>query len=479
MDTNDEAGLSRRSMLKNMSAGASGVIAGAALAQPSAAAAAPAAEEHNVYGAPPGTGISMPPYYLPTPSVRNRNVYFPATEPLGPDEMRIIFMGSQPWPPRLSQAAECIMRELGDRKRLFFDFGPGCMRNIVAHQVPIAEIDNIFLSHLHADHIAELPYLWSFSPFAGRFKPIHIIGPSGRTPDLGTKAMWEGMKKFLAWGTQAFQGTGPMPAMDSDDITEFDFKDDGGVCYDKDGVRVIHWRRSHAMDGASAFRLDWNGLSFVYTGDGKPDQLTAKYGKGADVFVSEMAVDIINLWAMKQGLPPVFGALTLDIHHTTHYGFGYLANLVQPRLAMATHLSFDRELLNEMSAGVRMHYKGFFAYGIDNTVINVTKDRIWIREAALSDLAGVRSPDPQWVFQNMFDGKIPLQLPKPKYTVAGNQEKAVRDLEIDPALFTPKDQMRNWVREFPQDARPEDFIPRPLGGPQMLVPAGLPGKKGN
>ena len=97
--------------------------------------------------------------------------------------------------------------------------------------------------------------------------------------------MWTGMKKFLAWSTQAFEGFGPMPAVETDDITEFDFHDDGGVCYDKEGVRVIHWRRSHAMDGASAYRLDWKGLSFVFTGDGKPDMLTAKYAKGADVFV--------------------------------------------------------------------------------------------------------------------------------------------------------------------------------------------------
>jgi ribonuclease Z len=417
--------------------------------------------EHNVYGAPPGTGISLPPYYLPTPSVKNRNIYFPSTEPLGPDEMRITFMGSQPWPPRISQAAECIMVELGNGKRFFFDFGPGCMRNIVAHQVPICEVDNVFLTHLHADHICELPYLWSFAPFAGRIKPIHIIGPSGNTPELGTRAMWEGMKKFLAWSSKAFQGTMPMPAMDRDDITEFDFRDDGGVCYDKDGVKVIHWRRSHAMDGCCAFRLDWNGLSFVYTGDGKPDHLTARYAKGADVFVSEMALDIINLWAMKQGVSPLYGAVTLDIHHTTHYGFGYLANLVQPRLAMATHLSFDRELLNEMSAGVRLHYKGFFAYGVDNVVVSVTRDAIWIREAAITDNAGVRSPDPLWVVENLYDGKVPAEFPKMKYTVKDNQEQAVRDLEIDPALFTPKDQIRPWVREWPQDVKPEQLMPQP------------------
>jgi ribonuclease Z len=205
--------LSRRDMLKTMGVAAGGIAAVGLTPAEGAGKQQTIPDEHNVYGAPAGSGISMPPYYMPTPSVKNRNIYLPGTEAIGPDEMRITFMGSQPWPPRLSQAAECIMVEVGNGKRYFFDFGPGCLRNIVANQVPICEVDNIFLTHLHADHIGELPYLWSFSPFAGRLKPIHIIGSSGRMHGLGTKAMWEGMKKFLAWGTRAFQGTGPMPSM--------------------------------------------------------------------------------------------------------------------------------------------------------------------------------------------------------------------------------------------------------------------------
>jgi ribonuclease Z len=119
-----------------------------------------------------------------------------------------------------------------------------------------------------------------------------------------------------------------------------------------------------------------------------------------------------------------------------------------------------------MIAGVRMFYKGFFTFGIDGTVINSTKDRVWIREAALSNYAGIRSPDPQWMIQNMYGGKIPTELPKQKYTVAGNQEQAVRDLEIDPALFTPKDQMRQWVREWPQNVSVKDVLGAPSGGSQ-------------
>ncbi len=289
----------------------------------------------------------------------------------------------------------------------------------------------------------EPAYLWQFAPFNGRWKPLRVIGPSGRTPAMGTRAMCDHMKKMCVW-TSAW-AVGPMADGYDFEVTEFGFDDDGGVCYEKDGVKVTHWRRSHGVDSASAYRLDWNGLSFVWTGDGKPDKLTAKYAKGVDVFVTEMAVDMVNLWALKQGVPPVLGALTIDNLHTPHYAVGYLSNLIQPRLAMATHVSFDRELIGEMMAGVRTHYKGFFALGIDHTVVNATKDRVWIREAAFPESTNTARPSMEWFIQNNFGGNMPEEITV-KNPLTANQEKSVRDLEIDPSLFTPTDQVWDWAR---------------------------------
>ena len=73
----EKINLDRREMLKTMGAAAAGIAAGG-LASAEAAEGQPAeAGETNPYGSPPGTGISMPPYYLPTPSVKNKNNYFP------------------------------------------------------------------------------------------------------------------------------------------------------------------------------------------------------------------------------------------------------------------------------------------------------------------------------------------------------------------------------------------------------------------
>ena len=126
----------------------------------------------NPYGGGPNTGITLPPYYRPTPSVTNANTFFPGMEELGDDEMRISFVGSSPLPPTRAQAGTAIMVELGNGKRFFFDLGPGCLRNIVALQVPLQTVNDIFITHLHVDHYGELPYIYAFSPWMGRWKPL-------------------------------------------------------------------------------------------------------------------------------------------------------------------------------------------------------------------------------------------------------------------------------------------------------------------
>lgn len=97
--------------------------------------------------------------------------------------------------------------------------------------------------------------LLPFSAWAGRWKqPLRVTGPSGRTPDLGTNAMVAGMKQMLKWHIEALDAC-PIGDSYEVEVNEFDWKDENGICYDKNGVTIRHWRRSHVRDGASAYRL--------------------------------------------------------------------------------------------------------------------------------------------------------------------------------------------------------------------------------
>ena len=412
----------------------------------------------NPYGPRPGGGISLPDYYRPTPSVKNRNVYFGGTEPLGPGEMRVSFLGSTPWPPTRTQSGTSMLVELGNNgpqpRRFFFDLGNGSVKNAIALQVPPALINDIFISHLHTDHYADLPYSYPFTAWSGRWQPLRLYGPSGRTKKLGIKYMAKHMRKMAKWHEEKFTHT-PMGDGYEMDVTEFDWKDENGVCYDQDGVVVRHWPRSHVKDGASAFRLDWEeyGLSFVWTGDGRPDEMTAKYAAGADVFVSEGQLDTPSLQALKFGMPEDVLQYTIDSWHTMYYAAGYLFNEVQPRIAAINHYEAGGGATDaESIAEIRSNWDGLFMWGgPDVQILNVTKDAIWAREAALPEGAAVASMDPRMMLPPGQPLPDKIEIPRPKMPREEQQEQFLRDMEIDPHLYYPDDAYRPPTQTWPEE----------------------------
>lgn len=458
----EKPGHSRRDFL---SKGAVGMGTMAALGTPGIAQAAeneapvpPATlpPETNPYGKSPGGGISLPPYYKPWSSIKNNNFYMPGTETLPKNEMRISFLGSTPWPPTQLQSGTSILVELGtgedQPRRFFFDMGNGSIRNAIAMQVPAPLINDIFLTHLHADHYADLPYMYPFRAFSGGFTPLRVYGPSGRTPELGIKHMIKHMREMNRWHEENFNAC-PIGDGFEIDVTEFDWKKEFGEVYNKDGVKVHSWPRSHVKDGAVAYRLDWEdaGLSFVFTGDGRPDELSAKYGKGADVFVSEGTIDVPQLSAMKLGAPSELWEYTIDIFHTMYYAAGYLFKKTQPRMAAICHYEYAGEGLEaESVAEVRANWDGLFMFGgPDVQVVNVSKHAIWSREASLPKGAAPPAMDPRWLLKP--GEKLPetMTLPTPRLPREKQQEQFVRDLEIDPYLYYPPDVYRKPVQKWP------------------------------
>lgn len=378
----------------------------------------------------------------PQPWLTSAANWFPRTEEVQPEEMRIIFMGSAPIL-RPGQMNTSIFVQLGNGENFVFDIGEGSIANYAAAGFALNELDKIFITHLHVDHFGSLPYLYVFGGWSGRWhNPLQVYGPSGRGPEDGTAAMVEGLKKMVGWHRDAFS-VFPVGQGHDIEVHEYDFRDNGGVIYDKDGVRIIHWQRSHAKDGASGYRLDWNGMCFVWTGDGRPSQLDVEYAKGCDVYVTEVQTELVEISSGVQGVPPFLGRYTIDTHHTPGYAAGYVANLVQPRLFMTTHMPFDPYLNEETVAEVREHWSGPYHFGApDGIVVNVTKDSLWVREGILPDYPNNRAP--QFNFANEQ-----LVVPAPPKSREEIQEAFVREQEIDPAEYYPEGYHPELLTEWP------------------------------
>ena len=153
------------------------------------------------------------------------------------------------------------------------------------------------------------------------------------------------------------------------------------------------------------------------------------------------------------GLPAMITNQTIDTAHTVHYAVGYLTKQVNPRVAMVTHTAFDEDLLPEILAGIRVHWDGLFQFGApDGVVVNVTKEAIWTRNAALSEAASPASPSKSEA-KELFDlgpTHLSVDFPDPVHNVTDVQEEFVREKEIDPNLYYPSDVNRELVRVFPK-----------------------------
>ena len=114
----------------------------------------------------------------PTGKLKDPNVYFPGTEPLAPDEMRVVSCGTGMPTARESQAASCFLVELGNGDKFLFDVGTGSAARIGSLNIPYDFLNKIFISHLHTDHLGDFPAYFIGGWVAGR-QPIRNTFPTG------------------------------------------------------------------------------------------------------------------------------------------------------------------------------------------------------------------------------------------------------------------------------------------------------------
>ena len=140
-----------------------------------------------------------------TKGLTKQPTYFPNTEELRSDEMRVTALGTgMPTPLTRAQKSTAWLVELGNGDVFIFDIGTGSMENLFGLRPDFSRMDKIFLSHLHSDHFGDLDAFIVGSWLSGRYTPLHVYGGSGETPELGTKAAVESLVKNLGLG---FEGT--------------------------------------------------------------------------------------------------------------------------------------------------------------------------------------------------------------------------------------------------------------------------------
>lgn len=274
--------------------------------------------------------------------------------------MKVTLLGTGSGPVvRLNRYQTTTLVEAGGEK-LLFDCGRGVLLRMVEAGVPIESVTKVFLTHLHSDHVVDLPDML-LTPWAGRTArkvPLEVWGPEG------TVDMMDHLQKAFAFDIHIRRDVDEKFSPEGIKVTSHDVKE--GVVYEKNGVKVTAFLVDHGpVKPAYGYRVDYAGRSIALSGDTRPSENLVRYSKGVDVLIHE-ALDPEMFHKIPNAFTPAQAA-SIIAHHTTPEQVGNIFTKVGPKLAVLSHTDGSAELL----AKVKKAYSGRLEMGDDLMVIEV------------------------------------------------------------------------------------------------------------
>ena len=277
--------------------------------------------------------------------------------------MNVTLIGTGEPVPRMDRFGPSTLVEAGG-KRLLFDVGRGATQRLWAQlNIPLREIDGVFITHFHSDHLTGIPDLWLTGwlppPFGRRTTPFRVYGPKG------IQSILEGMRQAFEPNIQIRIADEKLP----EDGVKFDVKEfsGNGVIFNEQGLIVTAFAVDHGelIKPSYGYRIDYGERSVVISGDTRFDENLIEMARGTDVLIHEVAAAHPELISFDERIQ-----LILD-HHTTPEEAGIVFSRATPKLAVYTHFvllsgpGVPEVTLEELVERTRKNYSGPLQIGED------------------------------------------------------------------------------------------------------------------
>ncbi len=186
--------------------------------------------------------------------------------------MKFTVLGSGTGWPRLERGAPGYLLQVAG-ENILFDIGPGTIYRLLKIGINISEIDGIFLSHFHPDHVTDLiPFFFATRYSLGyrRKKPFWVIAGEGFL------AFHQGLKQAFGHWVEPPEGLLK--------VQELSTKYQTALLMPPLEIRstpVVHNPES------LAYLVEYQGKSIVYSGDTDYAPSLVELAKDADLLVLE------------------------------------------------------------------------------------------------------------------------------------------------------------------------------------------------
>lgn len=275
---------------------------------------------------------------------------------------------------------------------LVFDAGPGSTHKMEVIPLEVGDVDALFLTHYHSDHIGDIGELmlkrWATT---GNNQPLPIYGPPGVEEVV---AGFEAAYLLDVGYRVAHHGEEAMPPSGAGgDVHMFDLGPDlmsSDVVYQHGDVEVIAFNVDHTpVFPAVGYRVNYQGKSVVITGDTIFTESLIHHAMGADVMISEALNHEFSqmLSDASSDLESNASIVAKDIqdYHITPQQAGIVARDAGIPYLIITHVLPpvpNRILVNPFLRDARAVYDGKIYMANDGTmiVIPIETEKIVIKE---------------------------------------------------------------------------------------------------
>ena len=243
---------------------------------------------------------------------------------------------------------------LANDEPYLFDYGTGVIRRIAAFspswggEYQALEVENLkyaFLTHIHSDHTLGLADLIITPWIMGRSEPLKIFGPKG-AKNMHTNIIkaYQPDIDYRIYGTQPQNSTGYKVIFN-------ELKDK--FVYQDENIKVTAFLNDHgALQESYGFLIETTDKKILISGDTAMSKNLISYGENLDYLIHE-------IYSQKG-----FNNKTPDwqkyhqAHHTGPKEVAEIANLLQPKSLILSHILFwgssEQEILDE----VKTFYSG-------------------------------------------------------------------------------------------------------------------------
>jgi ribonuclease BN (tRNA processing enzyme) len=282
-----------------------------------------------------------------------------------PPALDVLVLGSG-GPGAAGRAASSYLVFVDGVARILVDAGPGSFARLGEARASLSNTDLVLLTHLHIDHVGELPGLFKARAVSGSGPVVFNVWGPGGSPGHGQDAYFPSTREFiqLVFGPKgAFAYLSDFAAPVS--IHAHDIAAPGAYANAavpepvfKEGDLVVRAVAGHHGDApAVIYRIDHGGKSVTFSGDIDAGGLPALRGIAKDTNLLVFNSVVLD--------PPGSPAILYTLH-TPPLAIGELAKDVGARGLLLSHLSPGvDEQRDAVLKSIRRNYQGPVTFASD------------------------------------------------------------------------------------------------------------------